>query len=55
MLIANLCSVMTYARAIFGADMFGMHIVALFYVIAYFWTTIDIIGQLKEGKAGIEA
>ncbi len=48
MIIANLCSVITYARAIFDADMFGMHIVAAFYAAAYFMVTVDIIGELKK-------
>ena len=47
MLIANLCSVITYARAIFNAEMFGMHVVAAFYAAAYFMVTVDIIGMLK--------
>ena len=54
MLIANLCSLVTYARAIFGADMFGMHIVAAFYAAAYFMVTVDIIGELRsEDKKGL--
>lgn len=48
MIIANLCSVVTYARAVFKADLFGMHIVAAFYVAAYFITTIDMVRRLNK-------
>lgn len=50
MLIANLCSVITYAIAIFGADQFGIHVVAAFYAAAYFMVTVDIIGELTKEK-----
>ena len=55
MIIANLCSVMTYGRAMFRAELFGMQWVSLFYAVAYFWITFDVIKNLKEGNVRVEA
>ncbi len=48
MFIANICSLATYAYALFGAkDIINMVVVSLFYVGAYFYTTIDIVKMIN--------
>ena len=52
MFIANVCSLATYAYALFGAkDIINMAVVSLFYVGAYLYTTIDIV-KLINGDRG---
>ena len=48
MFIANICSLATYAYTLFGAkDIINMAVVSLFYVGAYFYTTIDIVKMIN--------
>ena len=48
MFIANVCSLATYAYALFGArDIINMAVVSLFYVGAYLYVTIDIVRVLN--------
>ena len=49
MFIANVCSLATYAYALFGArDIVNMTVVSLFYVGAYLYTLIDVVKLLND-------
>ena len=53
--VANLCSVATYSIVLFHTDIFDMKYVSVFYMIAYVFTAIDIIGLLNGGNSIGEA
>ena len=55
MLMANLCSLATYATVLFHAELFPMHYIALVYTAAYVWVTMVMVKKLMRGEGRIEA
>lgn len=54
MIMADLCSLATYATVLFRAELFPVHYIALIYTAAYVWVTVDIVKKLIGGEAQIE-
>ncbi len=55
MIMANLCSLATYATVLFHVDIFPLHYIALVYTAAYVWITIDMVKSLMRRDGQIEA
>lgn len=55
MIMANLCSLATYATVLFHVDIFPLHYIALVYTDAYAWITIDMVKSLMRRDGQIEA